>query len=144
MEYMEAALIEARLAFDEHEVPVGAVVVHEGRIIAQARNKKEQNHDLTAHAEILAMREAGKALGKTNLKDCQIYITLEPCPMCLSAIIQANIRTLCFGAYDRTMGAVESYMKIKEFPDGNRIEVVGGILEKECGSLLQDFFRTLR
>ncbi len=142
--YMKEAIIESKKAYGRNEVPVGAIIVYKGEIIARAGNTKEENLDVCAHAEILAIREAGRVLGKVNLAGCTLYSTLEPCPMCMGAIILANIRKLVYGARDPVKGAVESFMKIREFPDGGRIDVIGGIMEEECASLLISFFRGIR
>lgn len=142
--YMKEAIIEAKKAYGRNEVPVGAIIVYMGEIIARAGNSKEDDLDVSAHAEILAIREAGRILGKVNLAGCTLYSTLEPCPMCMGAIIQSNLRQLVYGAADPVKGAVESFMKICEFPDGGRIDVIGGIMEEECSSLLISFFRGIR
>ena len=144
MNYMKEAYQEALKAGLEGEIPVGAVIVCEGEIIARGRNRKEQKYDITSHAEIEAIKEAGQLLKRTNLRGCTLYCTLEPCPMCLSAIIQSNIRELYFGAYDKEAGAVESYMKINEFPGGGRIRTVGGLMEFEASELIKEFFKSLR
>ena len=144
MNYMQEAYQEAIKAGLEGEIPVGAVIVYEGQIIARGRNRKEQKHDITSHAEIEAIKEAGRLLQRTNLHGCILYCTLEPCPMCLSAIIQSNISKLYFGAYDKDAGAVESYMKINEFPGGSRIRTVGGVMEEQASVLIRDFFKSLR
>ena len=142
--YILEAFKEALIAKDENEVPVGAVIVQNNQVIAKGHNTKLKDIEISAHAEINALKAASRKLGRTNLYDCDIYITLEPCSMCLSAILQSNIKNIYFGAYDLTMGAVESSMKITEFPLGNRTNTIGGILEEECSNLLSTFFKEIR
>jgi len=143
--FMEAALEEARLAAAEGEIPVGAVAVHDGRVIARAHNRREQAHDACAHAEILLLREAGAALGSWRLTDVDVYVTLEPCPMCAAALVHARVRTLVFGALDPKAGGVRSLFALCEDPRLNhRIEVVSGICAQPCSDLLQQFFTQLR
>ena len=143
--FMRLALEEARSAADAGDIPVGAVVVCDGRVIARGRNRREADHDPTAHAEVLALREAGRVLGRWNLDGCDLYVTLEPCPMCAYGIVLARIRTLVFGATDPKAGGVRSRYAICEDPRFNhRVEVIGGILEKESRAVLQEFFRNLR
>lgn len=145
--YMIEAMVGARLARDQGEVPVGAVLVNgvSGEIVARGYNCTEQQNDPTAHAEILALRQGGKLLGAPRLPDCDLYVTLEPCPMCAAAISFARIRRLYFGAYDPKSGGVEhgprlySHATLHHTP-----EVYGGIHEGECGAILSDFFKTKR
>lgn len=145
--YMIEALEGARKAAAQGEVPVGAVLVNglTGEIIARAFNCTEQNNDPTAHAEILAIRQGGKLLGAPRLVDCDLYVTLEPCPMCAAAISFARIRRLYYGAYDPKSGGVEhgprmfSHAALHHLP-----EFYGGIHESECGALMTEFFRTKR
>ena len=135
---MSACLAMAMTALPE-DIPVGAVVVDaHGQVIATANNRRERDHDPTAHAEVLALREAGKRLGDWRLTACTLYVTLEPCPMCASAIAQARLQRVVFGAYDPVMGACGSVLSLL---GGSGTEVIGGILEAECGQLLKDFFR---
>jgi tRNA(adenine34) deaminase len=142
---MRAALDEARQAAARGEVPVGAVVMHGGAIIARAGNRVEELRDVTAHAELLALREAGRALHNARLTGCDLYVTLEPCPMCAAAISFARIRRLYFGAYDAKGGGVESGPRLYTRPTCHHApEVVGGMRESECGLLLKDFFRARR
>ena len=143
-EFMKAAYSEALIAFKDNEVPVGAVIVLNGEIIAKGHNTKIRDKDISAHAEINALKMASKKLDRTNLHDCDLYITLEPCSMCLSAILQSNIKKIYFGAYDATMGSVESIMKIAEFPLGNKAVTIGGIMENECSHLISTFFKEMR
>lgn len=127
------------------EVPVGAVVVKDGRIIARAGNRTEELRDPSAHAEILALREAGKMLGEPRLMGCDLYVTLEPCPMCATAISFARIRRLYFGAYDPKGGGVDHGPKIYGQPTCHHApEVVGGLEESRAGELLRNFFQDRR
>ena len=142
--YMEQALKEAEIAFLEGEVPVGAVLMYKGEIIARGYNRRKNTHDITSHAEIEVLRKGGQFFNNHYLQDTVLYVTLEPCPMCLSAILQSGVSTLIYGAKDKNIGAVESFMKIAEFPNSRGLKVIGGILEKECGEILQDFFKKLR
>ncbi len=143
--FMRMALEEARTAAMLGEIPVGAVVVCDGRVIARGHNMRESDHDPTAHAEVLALREAGRVLGRWNLDGCDLYVTLEPCPMCSYGVVLARIRTLVFGATDPKAGGVRSRYAICEDPRLNHhVEVIGGILADESRALLQDFFRKLR
>jgi tRNA(adenine34) deaminase len=143
---MEIALAEARAAGERGEVPVGAVIVGpDGRIIAQAGNRTEAENDPTAHAEILAIREACRVTDEPRLPDCDLYVTLEPCPMCAAAISFARIRRLYFGAYDPKGGGVEHGPRVYSHPTcHHRPEVYGGIAEGEAATLLRDFFQNLR
>ncbi|WP_295072408.1 nucleoside deaminase [Ruminococcus sp.] len=144
--YMQRALELAQMAFDEGEVPVGAVVVKKttGEIVGEGRNMRETAKNALAHAEIIAIDAACKKLGGWRLPDCAIYVTLEPCPMCCGAIINSRIDNVYFGAYDVKSGSAVSVQKMFEFPYNYRPEVTGGIMEKECADILSDFFRKLR
>ncbi|KLU62098.1 tRNA-specific adenosine deaminase [Peptococcaceae bacterium CEB3] len=144
-DWMRLALAEAKLAAAEGEVPIGALIVQEGKVLAQAHNKKERAQDPTAHAEILAIRDAAGVLGTWRLEQATLYVTLEPCAMCAGAIIQARLARLVFGAPDGKGGAVGSVMNVLDVNRWNhRVEVLGGILEEECGQVLKDFFRRKR
>jgi len=144
-DYMHLALEEARLAFEKGEVPIGAVVVHNQQVIARAHNEKELRQDPTAHAEILAVQRATKALGAWRLSEATLYVTLEPCPMCAGALVQARLKTLVFGAADSKGGAVGSVTNVLDVNRWNhRIEVISGVLEEECAQILKEFFRKLR
>ncbi len=143
--FMRAALREAARAEAEDEVPVGAVVVHQGHVIARAHNRPIQLHDPTAHAEVLALRRAGWKLGNYRLAGCSLYATIEPCAMCASAIIHARIERLVFGARDAKAGAAGSVLHVLNHPKLNhRVEVTEGVLEQECASVVREFFRTRR
>ena len=143
--YMNLALDEARLAMRENEVPVGAVIVHKSRIIAQAHNQREQLNDPTAHAEMIAITQAAQALNSWRLEDCTLYVTLEPCPMCAGAILQARIPTLVYGASDPKAGAVRTLYRLLEDERLNhRTEVFHSILAEPCGQILSEFFQRKR
>jgi tRNA(adenine34) deaminase len=143
--WMEEALREARRALALGEVPVGAVVVFEGRVVGRGCNRPISAHDPTAHAEILALREAGQTIGNYRLLDCDLYVTVEPCAMCAGAITHARIRRLVYGAEDAKGGAVHSILQIINHPKLNhRVEVLPGVLAARCMDLLQNFFRERR
>ena len=138
--FMEEALKEAKKAFEKGEVPVGCVIVCNGKIVSKAHNRVEELSDITAHAEILAISEASEKLGTKALRDCEIYITLEPCPMCAGAIALAGFKKLYFGAYNEKLGAVVSRFFIPE-----EFKIPWQHLEcKECRELLKEFFKRLR
>lgn len=142
---MRLALEEAKKAYDEGEIPVGAVIVCDGAVIASSHNTRESSMDASSHAEISAIRTAGKALGSWRLSDCDMYVTLEPCAMCAGALIQSRIRTLYFGAPDPKAGAAGSVINLLAVNDFNhKVDVIAGILEDECSALLKDFFKALR
>jgi tRNA(adenine34) deaminase len=142
---MKEALRCARRALDVNEVPVGAVVVHDGRIIGRGFNRNIIDHDPSAHAEMIALREAGAALGNHRLGGCDLFATIEPCAMCAGALVHARIRGLVYGADDAKAGAVHSVMQVVNHPSLNHVmEVRGGVLAGECAELLQDFFRGRR
>ncbi len=144
---MTLALHEARAAMASGEVPVGAVLVQneDGAVIARAHNQCETMRDATAHAEILAIREAGERLGRWRLTDCTLYVTLEPCPMCAGAIVMARLSRLVYGAPDARAGAIESIFNIPGHPSfQSPLRVTAGVLEDESRALLQAFFRARR
>jgi len=143
--WMDFALKEAEQAYRREEVPIGAVIVHERRIIGRGYNQTETLQDPTAHAEMIAITAAATSLGSRRLEDCALYVTLEPCAMCAGAIVLARIPRLVFGAYDPKAGACGTLFNIVQ--DGrlnHRVESVGGILEGKCGGLLKEFFEHLR
>jgi tRNA(adenine34) deaminase len=142
---MRAALAEAHLAFDKQEVPVGAVVVHNGLIIAARHNEREALNDPTAHAEVLALRDAAAVLGTWHLNECTLVVTLEPCIMCAGAVINSRIHTLVFGAADLKGGATSSLYNVCADPRLNHNpSVVSGVLQDECTLLLKNFFNSKR
>ena len=143
--YMREALKEAQKAYDKLEVPVGAVIVKDGKIIARAYNQKETKFDTTKHAEILAIQKASKKLKSWRLIDCEMYVTLEPCPMCAGAIIQSRIKKVYYGVSDEKTGAVGSKLNLfKDYKFNHNVEVENGILTDKCKELLQNFFIELR
>jgi len=142
---MESALRLARAAAVREEVPVGALVVREGRIIAHAHNETVHRQDPTAHAEVLAIRRALEVVGEDRLVDATLYVTLEPCAQCAGAIILTKVGTVVFGAYDQRAGMAGSVHDLLRHPRLNhRPEVIGGVLADQCGELLKDFFRARR
>ena len=143
--WMSEALAEARRAAAEGEVPIGAVVVCEGRIVGRGRNARERLHDPTAHAEVLALRQASQALQRWRLTGTTVYATLEPCPMCAGALVNARVDRLVYAVPDPKAGAVGTLFDIARDPRLNhRIEVTSGVLAVECGDLLRGFFRGKR
>ncbi|MCX6446887.1 MAG: tRNA adenosine(34) deaminase TadA [Actinobacteria bacterium] len=143
---MQAALSLAKVAADKGDVPVGAIVVNEsGEILGTGQNLREQNNDPTAHAEIVALRNASEKFGSWRLDDLTIVVTLEPCAMCAGAILQSRIKRLVFAAWDEKAGAVGSVMDVIRDPRAlTKVEVITGIMEKECSDVLKDFFNTKR
>ncbi len=143
--WMKAALREAERAFEEGEVPVGAVVVQDDRIIGRGHNRVEQLKDPTAHAEMLAITAACTTLGTKYLKGCTLYVTLEPCPMCAGAIVWARLDRVVFGAFDEKAGAASTLYNILQDPRLNhRVEILSGVEAERAAALLQQFFRKLR
>jgi tRNA(adenine34) deaminase len=143
--FMRAALCEAARAAREEEVPVGAVVVLEGRVVARAHNRPIAARDPTAHAEILALRRAGRKLGNYRLGGCSLYVTMEPCAMCAGAIVHARVKRLVYGASDPKSGACGSALKVLNHSKLNhRVEVRKGVLKEECASVLREFFARRR
>lgn len=144
-QWMRAAIAEARLAEAEGEVPVGAVIVHTGEIIGRGRNLREAKQDPTAHAEMIALREAAHALGSWRLTDTVLYVTLEPCPMCAGALVNARVPRVVWGCNDPKAGATQTLYTIGDDARLNhRFESVPGVLGDECGALLTQFFRAIR
>lgn len=137
---MQNAIEQAKLC--EIDVPIGCVIKKDGKVIARAHNRREADKDVTAHAEMLAIREAQKVLGASRLNECELYVTLEPCPMCGWAIIQAGISRLYFGAYNEQYGAF-SNLNLNKVAN-SKIKIYGGIEEEVCSSMLGEFFKTLR
>ena len=141
---MYEALNLAHEAYAEGEVPVGAVIVKDGKIIAKGRNMRVKKQNALSHAEIEAINNACKELGSWRLDDCEMYVTLEPCPMCTGAIINARIKTLIFGAYDSRAGSIDSVINLCDYPYNHKPEIYGGICEDECLSIIKKFFENLR
>ena len=143
--WMKLALEEAELAFGEDEVPVGAVIVHEGRVIARAHNQREQLRDPTAHAEMMAITQAAAARQSWRLDGCSLYVTMEPCPMCAGAILQARIPLVVYGVADPKAGAVHSlYRLLDDMRLNHRCEVIAGVLAEPCGQIFSRFFQQQR
>jgi tRNA(adenine34) deaminase len=143
--FMQLAVAEAEAAFAEDEVPIGAVIVIEDRVIARSHNQREQLHDPTAHAEMIAITQAAQSLGSWRLEGCTLYVTLEPCPMCAGAILQARIPTVVYGAADPKAGAVHTLFELLSDRRLNHTcEIVSGILADRCGSILTRFFQQQR
>ena len=136
---MQNAIVQAKKCVKD--VPIGCVIKKEGQIIALAHNRRELDEDVTAHAEILAIKEAQKVLGTSRLKGCELYVTLEPCPMCAWAISMSGISTVYFGSYNQQYGALQSEVKL---PLNNSLKIYGGIMEEECNKILEDFFESIR
>jgi tRNA(adenine34) deaminase len=144
-QWMEVALAEARAAGNAGEVPVGAVVVHNGEVIARAGNRNLRDQDPTAHAEMIVMRDVAAQIGASRLEGCSLYVTLEPCAMCAGAIVLARLDRVVFGAWDPKAGMAGSIADLLRHPKLNhRPEVRGGVREQECGGLLTEFFRARR
>ena len=143
-DYMNQALTLAREAAAHGEVPVGCVIVRDGKIIGRDRNRREEKQAVSSHAEMEAMAQANEALGSWRLEDCDLYVTLEPCPMCAGAILNARVRRVFYGARDRAMGACGGVLNLfmEDFPQHPAL--VGGVLAEECRAVLTDFFRQLR
>lgn len=143
--WMRASIEEARCGALLGEVPVGAVLVHEGVVLSRAHNLVETNHDATAHAEILVIREAAKKLSSWRLAECSLVVTLEPCPMCMGAIVLSRISRVYFGAWDPRMGAAGSRFDLSNYPDfPHAVEMFPEVLKNECESLLKVFFESRR
>ena len=144
IKWMGLALKEAEAAAAEGETPIGAVLVCGERLIAATHNHKERDHDVSAHAEIEALRMAGREKGDWRMSDCTLYVTLEPCPMCAGAILAARVGRVVFGAKDAVAGAMGSVLNMPRFPLGSHPEVKGGVLADEAKALLQSFFKERR
>lgn len=142
--FMTRAIELARIAAQKGEIPVGAVIVKNGKIIAEGYNMRENKKNALSHAEIEAINNACKAVGDWRLDDCTIYVTLEPCPMCAGAIINARIKEVVFGAYDLSMGCIDSVTNMTNLPFVTGTTVYGGIKEDECKKILTDFFEGVR
>ena len=143
-EFMKKAIELAKISADELEVPVGAVVVLNGEIVGRGRNRREKEKNALCHAEIEAINDACKRLGGWRLWQCEMYVTLEPCPMCAGAVINSRIKKVTFGAYDKKAGSFGSVVDFNSLPYNHKPEIVGGVDEEECSLLLTDFFKNLR
>lgn len=145
-EYMKLALGLARMSLKSEDVPVGAVIVKNGEVIGKGYNRREKDNDPTAHAEVMAIKEAAKAVGSWHLDDCELYVTLEPCPMCTGAIINSRIKKVVFGAFEPKSGSCSSDSVANLFALGynHTPEVYGGICEKDCAKLITEFFKEKR
>lgn len=142
--FMLEALNQAKTAFDKGEVPVGAVIVYENKIIAKAYNRREEKRNALLHAELEAINEACEVLGKWRLEGCTLYVTLEPCPMCTGAIINSRMDSVVFGAYDEKAGSMGTLVNLCDLGYNHRPNIIGGYMEKQCKELLEKFFLTLR
>lgn len=143
--FMQEALVEAKKALAKNEVPIGAVIVKEGHIIGRGHNLCETNNDASAHAEIMALKDAGNNLGTWRLHGSIMYVTIEPCPMCAGALINSRIETVVFGAAEPKFGSAGSQINLLQFPGFNhQVKIIAGIKEQECQSLMKDFFKYLR
>lgn len=143
--FMKQALIEARKAYGKDEVPIGAVIVKDGKVIARGHNTRQQTQNAVNHAEMIAIQKACKKVGSWRLCDCDLYVTLEPCPMCAGACINSRLNAVYFGAYDAKAGCAGTLYNLPEYERFNhRLKVEGGILQQECVKILSDFFKQKR
>lgn len=143
--FMKEAIKQAKKAYDKEEIPVGAVIVKDGKIIARGYNKKEEKKDTTQHAEIIAIQKASRKIGAWRLQDCEMYVTLEPCAMCTGALIQARLKRVYIGTMDPKTGACGSVLNLLEdYKFNHKVEVETNIRQKECEKILKDFFKYLR
>ena len=143
--FMKEAIKQAKKAYDKEEIPVGAVIVKDGEIIARGYNKKEEKKDTTQHAEIIAIQKASRKIGAWRLQDCEMYVTLEPCAMCTGALIQARLKRVYIGTMDPKTGACGSVLNLLEdYKFNHKVEVETNIMQKECEKILKDFFKYLR
>ena len=142
--YMRLAVTEAEKAEKENEVPVGAVIVKDGTVVATGRNRRESENNALCHAEIEAINNACKALGSWRLSDCELYVTLEPCPMCAGAILNAKLGRVIFGAKDPRGGALGSLIDLRSYPFYHKPRVTSGVCADECKALLSEFFKNKR
>ena len=143
-EFMKDALAEAKKAKVKGEVPVGAVIVKNGKIVARGHNLRVEKQNALSHAEIECINEACKVLGTWRLEGCEMYVTLEPCPMCTGAIINSRISTHVFGAFDSKAGCIDSVINLCDYPFNHRPEIYGGIMEDECKEILSEYFDKIR
>ena len=142
--FMREALKQAQKAYEKGEIPVGAVIVKDNKIIARAYNEKEEKKDTTKHAEIIAIQKASKKLNAWRLSDSEMYVTLEPCSMCAGALIQSRIKKVYIGTMDEKTGACGSVLNLLDYDFNHKVEVETGILQQECEKILKDFFKELR
>ncbi len=142
--FMKRAIELSKIAFNSGEVPVGAVIVKNGEIVGEGYNMREAKHNALSHAEIEAINSACKNLNSWRLDDCEMYVTLEPCPMCTGAIINSRIKTVIFGAFDKNAGCMDSVINLCDYPFNHKVEIYAGICEEECTEILQEFFKKLR
>ncbi|QKY70856.1 tRNA adenosine(34) deaminase TadA [Lentibacillus sp. CBA3610] len=143
--YMQEAIKQAEQAKEVNEVPIGAVIVHQGDVIARGYNVRETSQTTLSHAELIAIQEANRKIGSWRLEDCTLYVTLEPCPMCAGAIVQSRIKRVVFGAPDPKAGCAGTLMNLLQDERFNhRADMTSGVLQDECRALLTDFFRELR
>lgn len=142
--FMRLALEQAYLAYKMGEVPVGAVVVRNGEVVGAGYNRRETDKNAVAHAELLAIDDACKRLGGWRLWECELYVTLEPCPMCAGAIINSRIKRLVYGASDKKAGSVESIVRMFDLPYNHKPPYTAGVLEEECSQILKSFFKEMR
>lgn len=143
-DFMKEALLLAEEASDSGEVPVGCVIVKDNEIISFGKNTSAKDKCATKHAELIAIENASQILQRENLSDCDLYVTLEPCPMCAGAIINSKIRKVVFGAFDLNYGACGSVVDLFQLPNIHRPECYGGIMEDDCSKLITEFFKTIR
>ena len=142
--FMKEALKEAKKAYEKNEVPVGAVIVLNDKIVARGHNKRETKKNSLCHAEIIAINKACKKLRNFRLEDCDMYVTLEPCTMCAGAIVQSRIKTLVYGAKDEKYGMAGTVSNVFELKSNHKVYVKGGILAEECSNIIKEFFKKLR
>lgn len=142
--FMKKALRMAKAAYKDGETPVGAVIVKDGVVIASGRNRRENKKNALMHAELTAIDRACRRLGCWRLVDCDLYVTLEPCPMCAGAAINARIRRVVYGAADGKAGSFGSVINLNDYPYNHKPEIIGGVMGEECSALLSDFFKELR
>lgn len=142
--FMLRAIELSKIAFAKGEVPVGAVIVKDGKIIGEGYNMREEKQNALSHAETEAINNACKTIGSWRLEDCEMYVTLEPCPMCTGAIINSRIKTVIFGAFDKNAGCMDSVINLCDYPFNHKVEIYAGIMEDECKKILTSFFAQMR
>jgi len=142
--YMKMAIKEAKKAASKNEVPIGAIIVRDNKVIAKAHNIREKTNKATGHAEIIAIEKANKKIKSWRLDSCTLYVTIEPCPMCAGAIIQSRIRNVVYGARDLKSGAHESVINLFNHQWNHKVQVKNGVLEEECGEIVTQFFKKVR